>query len=557
MSAMSKAHKLALAFLIIAAPLVIRFVLAQFSFAANSDIFDGAYLNLYAFLKFRDPELFIDDYAADYIILGTPIGFLYLQQLWAQFADLEILHRALPIILWLACAPMVFFSAKRLGGNTNAIITLTMYLSTSVFMHRFAAAVPHAFAFVFCWWGISALLSGRVISLSICTIISAIMYPIITPISGLCLAGFMLFPTLFPSAPRRLPFSDFRLLKKFIFLAVVAIISAACVMPTFHNMHSGDFGRALVAPADTKEFPEITATLNPNPIGVALWEMYGGQTYKRLGGAGTQNFTIFTFFLLIFGAFLGNKSDQRTKTLMFFIQCSLVLCAISLFADYFNAYRYITYSVPVCTTLFLPLTFRRISRKFSPNGYAANIFVALSFAYIFCTATANPESSGYRRSVTATDKAALEYIKTLPKNALVAGWPGDKASSIIDFVPYQAKRKVLVSFFQNYGSNLNYVMIMRERMNALIEAYFSDDVSKLIMLRDKFHVDYMVVQESDFSKDTPPDYQIPFKTKIKDVWDANPEKHFVLLELASKNHLYASDGIYIIDLTKIKSTLHD
>jgi len=117
-------------------------------------------------------------------------------------------------------------------------------------------------------------------------------------------------------------------------------------------------------------------------------------------------------------------------------------------------------------------------------------------------------------------------------------------------VPYVAQRSVLVTWAGHAIAHTDYVLTMRARMEALVEAYLADDVRALVDLRDGFGVDYLVVNEADLTGVEPPSYIEPFNMQSSVLWTAHKGR-FVALKLDNRAAVYVADGIHILDLHRL------
>ncbi len=88
---------------------------------------------------------------------------------------------------------------------------------------------------------------------------------------------------------------------------------------------------------------------------------------------------------------------------------------------------------------------------------------------------------------------AYAYLRTLPKDTLVAAFPLDA-----DLIPLRARRPVLVNRETSFAYYLGYYKPIPAKMNALLSAYWSDNWAELDALHDRFGVDVMLVNRRRF-----------------------------------------------------------
>jgi hypothetical protein len=545
-------RKTNIAVLLLTALLLLPFILGQLGFVLDTDMFDPDMLTLYGFFRLHDPELFPDDYMADYFMrLGMPPGYRLLQYLWSLLFDPMWLHRGLPVVLWCACIPLVYISGRRLGGLANAWATLAIYMCSSIFIFRMTGGMPHAFGFPLTWWVVASLLSGNSRSLALATVTSAAFYPIITPIAGMTLACWLLFPRLAPAIARTAPEARWPWRRKLVALGMVALLTGLMMLPMAMSRTVNGYGDVINVLAERERFPEATnplAAINPFPYVLISYAM---QNSTRLGMDGGQVLTLAIMGILLSGILLHNPCDRRPGSLKPYIYPVALFFLGALLFNYDNAYRFAMYNVPVLITLFLPLALRRLCRTLFPRGMKGPAFIVLVLAYVAAIAQAEPQASGYLFRLEDFQKRALAFVQTLPKDAMIAGWPGDRYGRIVESIPYVARRQALVTWAGHPVFHSGYVLTMRARMNAIVDAYLARDMAPLIALREKFGVDYLVVNEADLAGEEPPYYIEPFNERARGLWKEGQGKSFIVLELVGKAGVYSSDGIHILDLHRL------
>jgi hypothetical protein len=96
------------------------------------------------------------------------------------------------------------------------------------------------------------------------------------------------------------------------------------------------------------------------------------------------------------------------------------------------------------------------------------------------------------------DRQVLHYVGTLPKNAIIAGDP-----TTIGCVTLVSKRPVVISRKLYQVFSAKYLSVARQRMFAMIDAYFGDSRSKILALRQRYGADYLVVQPRSLAGHTP------------------------------------------------------
>jgi hypothetical protein len=88
-----------------------------------------------------------------------------------------------------------------------------------------------------------------------------------------------------------------------------------------------------------------------------------------------------------------------------------------------------------------------------------------------------------------------QFLTTLPKDAVIAGWPTD-----MDWVPIFSKRTVLINYELSGGMHYDYMEAVTERTRATFEAYYAADDTPLRRLYQKYGVTHFVVRETHLTK---------------------------------------------------------
>ena len=101
-------------------------------------------------------------------------------------------------------------------------------------------------------------------------------------------------------------------------------------------------------------------------------------------------------------------------------------------------------------------------------------------------------------------------IRALPERALLAGWP----SGMVNFAPWITGRPALVTFETHQALHEGYVLEMRRRTEAVIEAFYGCDSRPLLRLRDEFGVSHFVV-DLELARTRSAEYFAPFDLEIR------------------------------------------
>jgi hypothetical protein len=111
-------------------------------------------------------------------------------------------------------------------------------------------------------------------------------------------------------------------------------------------------------------------------------------------------------------------------------------------------------------------------------------------------------TAGGRDYVTCGSPHLQSYLRTLPKDAIIAGDPVK-----LDCVPVEAERPVVISRKLYQAVDGRYLQVIRPRMFAMLHAYYGPSVRAIAGLRPRFGADYLVVQRDVVdARHAPPAY---------------------------------------------------
>jgi hypothetical protein len=96
---------------------------------------------------------------------------------------------------------------------------------------------------------------------------------------------------------------------------------------------------------------------------------------------------------------------------------------------------------------------------------------------------------GRSRVAACSDVGLYRYLGTLPKNAIIAGDPGD-----LDCIPIAARRPVVISRKLYQPWNVDYFKVIRPRMFLTVQASYGPSVEPIVQLRTRYGADYFLVR---------------------------------------------------------------
>ncbi len=539
-------------FIIVAGFYLVIFI-QQISFLLNSKLLHEEQRQLFPYHQLNNPELFKADYITSFLTSSNrPYLYDQLTRLWLTFGgDLFVFHHVLPIILWLLFLSSIAIAGWKLQGVVSSVGACALVLAQPMFLYQITSAVPHAFAFPLLSWTIVALLFGSLPGLIILTLLASVLYIPVTPIIGLSLIGFLI-----QSRKNKLKLCNratiFRL---FIIVGITGSLSILLGASSLQPKQG--FGDTLAPFQEIETYPEN----GPNGrffLGVEEPLIYfAGKFVNQFHEWISIDLGLWLLFICLFMAIKGffslKPNSESRKRLSIYILVTVSVALLFLTFKPYQAYRFVMYPLMIVLSILIPVWLVKIFTNLQNKTWSfflPIIFISL-FTLIF--ETNSQAKIGYYPVIDEESRNALNFVKTLPAESLIAGWPDIRAKgNVTEFIPYIAKRRVLILGKTHYPSYKGYLMEMRKRMYALTDAYFATDERAIKNLKQTFNVDYLLVDKRHFSGDyTEPKYFAPFNQYLRKAWKKGKIDGFLLADATSSaGKIYESRHYYLLDINK-------
>ncbi len=528
---------------------------------------DDVRQQIFPFFKYIDGGPTSKDVAGDYQLDLMPVGFKLLYRTLMPVIDPEPLSKALPYACLLAMLIGLGMAGWRLGGPLVACATLALALQTPVFLERIMGGMPRGFAFPLIALGLWALTAGKARALAVLVVIGQAFYFVTAAVLCLML-GALLF--LVPRSDRG-EASEWSVRRRVSVIALVCALSGALAVPVELVMRP--WGR-LLGPGQAGDYPEAgpggrydpadMAPLDRRPSVHAVFTEIRQQAGRALRGGGPpliasvrnaargQEVVIADALLVLVALGLvplamRHPGARRGLALGFAGIGGFVLAQV--FSPFlYVPQRYLVYTLPLFIVAFLPASGAAIAqavspRRWAPGARAAGATLATGVA-LLCLGGRGDPTTGY--TVTLDPAVHIyEFLGGLPKDALVAGWPGGP----IDNVPYVSRRRAFVTRENHLAFHERYVVEMRLRMRSLIRAYYDTDAQGLKDLRERFGVTHLIVDAKDLSM--PPTYFAPFDRDVTRLWQEARGRPFASQAAIGKATVFHEGTLTVLDLSKL------
>ena len=202
--------------------------------------------------------------------------------------------------------------------------------------------------------------------------------------------------------------------------------------------------------------------------------------------------------------------------------------------------RYCTYALPAFALLWTAgaaILIQKVSARWLTMVLASVLFLSASMSVLrFTRAYTSPplwsEPAGYA--------SALDVIKALPTNTLIAAHPGDANA-----IPLRTRRSVLVNDEVSVAFNTVYYAEIKRRLNACFDMLYASDWNTIDTIADQFSVSTFLVDKARLWRPYERAYFKPFQAEIE-TRIAAADWHFAMLNVPAERIVYESGDVVLV-----------
>jgi len=529
-----------------------------------------------AFFKFDPNDPIPTTYLKEYFLNAVcPPLYKASLILGARFADVRHFQLAMMYLTYGFFVGVMGRLGWLLGGAVLSFAVMAFTITAWIFVGLgFIGGAPRMYGYPLMAVVLYALVRDHPRALGLTAVLGALLYPIISVFAGFCLVGWLFLPLYAKDGI----VSSWSLRQRLATLVLVGALSVTALVPLFRGSEA--YGRRIVA-ADVVNYPESGADGNYRAYDQLPYQVFGkewlsfylGPLYSHgdpiisalnihhnTAGENSLYVLIGTgiiFMLVIFAGIrllLKDISGMGYRLIGFFAVAIVLHVLAWMGAPYFYIpTRYFMFSLPFLITLVLPwsvylLVHRTFEQTFS---HRLRNTAFLSFVALYLAAFGGRGNVDFASATTVEKplRPLFDKIATLPKDALIAGWP----YGIIQNVEYISRRNVFLAADLHQTLHLNFTRVLRERMNAVFDAYLGTDAAPLNRLRREFGVTHILVDSRHFTDPKhAPEYFAPWRDAIKPRLDQIKNRAYLMRRsLHEEAALFNQNGLILLDLTKV------
>ena len=534
--------------------------------SANPYIFtDDVAQQIWPILKWHAPDLFRDDYIADYYLDAyLPRGYVGVMGLASGWVDPRLISKVLPYVMYLIVLVAVCMAGWRMGQGAACWSSFVLCLGTGVFLLSLVGGLPRSFGYPVIAILVLGLVLGRPWVVVLATVVGASFYYVSAVISGLALAVYLL---ILPERWRGLD-ETWTLRRRFLVVALTGVLAVILVSPA---LFSGDRYGALVGPDRYEEFPEagtngryddlegsgVLPQIMEQPLAAVASIFWVGDSWGSRVWPGSRTFlnrharklAAVVIFMCAVGFFL-RRSSPAARRLLIVPVVSLAGLQMSIWWEpyFFIPARYASLVAPVLVMVLLPLSLLSIFGKVPSLRNKPDLVKALSVSAcvgLVFFAAGRTSRTGLNVQIPEEDVSVYSFIGGLPDEALIAGLP----KGLVENVPYLSEKKILHSYETHMVFHEQYMLVMRQRLSHLLEALYATSLSPLIFLRDEYQVTHLVVEKERYSEFA---YFPPFDSMVDGLAEQVDQEPGFLVD-AESAIVFEHGEVVVIDLSRLGS----
>ena len=459
-----------------------------------------------------------------------------------------------------------------LAGGSSAFVTLLLVTGGTLKNFPFMSGLQRGFGTWLCSLMLLFLISGNIGAFGMTIVVTAMFYPA-AAVFGLTTLGLVL------CLPGR--FVDSRhtwtLRRRAITLVVFGALTGIAVLPQLSA--GAHYGKRLSIDS-AQEFEEwgpngrYTQGDRGVPMSFSKKFLENSMAYLLPGklrrvrpstddsGASSEepspNEILYReFFIVIAGSLFGvwilfRRPDGRVSPAVARVGAYATAIAVSfaaatlLFPLLYIPTRYVVVTLPALIPILFPAVWTKASATLVRVRYPQTADIIGAGVGVVALGLVGWFSLSVRPMPTAAGHRELfAFIRSLPRDSVIAGWP----RGAMDTIGLFTGRRVLLHEESHQIFHRDFLLECRERMRAIIRLYTSSDTAALEELRREYGVTHLLIDRKHLKN--APSYFAPFKEEMLAALAGNGANTRFLSNLSREATVFTLGNVSLIDLSKI------
>ncbi len=524
----------------------------------NYDIFSNHYLinddvrqQLFWMERWQDPELFQNDFLANYSEAYVPVGVRTIYRFASLWFDPLLFSKILTAILFVVTAALWFVWGRLFGDNLTAFIVVLVYFLFTGFQAQMAGGLSRGFVFPLLIAYLYFISRGDIFKGGVVVLVQSFFNPYVFL---LCLLTQVLFvsleiaPRVFPKTfATTEPISDLgKFIRRLLVLNIPVIIGV--VFTVFNILwYQSNLGHLIscsemVGKSEYTEFGRYQ--LYPTPSFfyelIRPWEF--NLSFPYWGPVAGWIMALATIGIFVYAGLnyqpVVNWKGLRGLFLIIPVSLFLYVVARLFLVKLFVPRRYLFYTLNIIYCIGFAVAIRIILEKIELSR-TKMCLILLALLVFASFKGRHIELFDYSHG-----QSLYKFLQTTPKNTLIAGWP-----ELMDNVMTFGNRRAFVTYELSHTWVEPYWSEVKKRTFDLFKAYYSSSPEEIKAFCKSRGIEYLIVREMDFSPQRLSEPNLYFEPFNGFIWYLmNSTQDFAILDKSVFPPVFDSNGVRVIHI---------
>ena len=524
----------------------------------NYDIFSNHYLinddvrqQLFWMERWQDPELFQNDFLANYSEAYVPVGVRTIYRFASLWFDPLLFSKILTAILFVVTAALRFVWGRLFGDNLTALIVVVVYFLFIGFQAQMAGGLYRGFVFPLLIAYLYFISGGDIFKGGVVVLVQSFFNPYVFL---LCLLTQVLFvsleiaPRVFPKTfATTEPISDLgKFIRRLLVLNIPVIIGV--VFTVFNILwYQSNLGHLIsssemVGKSEYTEFGRYQ--LYPTPSFfyelIRPWEFNLSFPYWGPIAGWIMALAAIGIFVYAGLNYQPVVKWKGLRGLILIIPVSLLLYVVArlFLVKLFVPRRYLFYTLNIIYCIGFAVAIRIILEKIELSR-TKMCLILLALLVFASFKGRHIELFDYSHG-----QSLYKFLQTTPKNTLIAGWP-----ELMDNVMTFGNRRAFVTYELSHTWVEPYWSEVKKRTFDLFKVYYSSSPDEIKAFCKSRGIEYFIVREEDFSPQRLSEPNLYFEPFNGFIWYLmNSTQDFAILDKSVFPPVFDSNGVRVIHI---------